>query len=228
MQANTTNLEKQAINAALQNLWEDAITLNLQILDKSPNNIGAKVRLGRAYLQTENFSKAVKAFQEVLKIDPINPIAQKNLKMAKDHKVEKNKNVSITAKSLIKEPGTAIETSFEVTDKKFDPTKCVPGETFELKIKKGSVEVFYEEKLIGAILDKNLITDLYNSKEKRAQLQISFIRHKDKFVVILIKANFPVFRAEKQDVRPYFKKGTIEEPELEMEGEEEETEYPEE
>ena len=36
-------------------------------------------------------------------------------------------------------------------------------------------------------------------------------------IYILIKCGLPIFKADKIDVRPYLKKGTIEEPEIEME-----------
>ena len=41
---------------------------------------------------------------------------------------------------------------------------------------------------------------------------------------VLIKASAPLFKPDKIDIRPYLRKGTIEEPEMDMEPEEEETE----
>ena len=43
-------------------------------------------------------------------------------------------------------------------------------------------------------------------------------------MVVLIKASAPIFKPDKVEIRPYLRKGTIEEPEMDIEPEEEETE----
>lgn len=83
MQINLPVLEKQAIKAALSENWKLAIELNKKILESTPNNLNSKIRLGRAYLANKDFTKATKMFKEVLKADPINPIALKNIELAK-------------------------------------------------------------------------------------------------------------------------------------------------
>ena len=37
-----------------------------------------------------------------------------------------------------------------------------------------------------------------------------------KIIKLIIKSTIPIFRSERQDVKPYIKKGSIDEPELEM------------
>lgn len=74
------NLRDQAIQNALENNWEEAIKINLEILEVNPKEIEALNRLGYAQMQANNFKKARETYSEVIKIDATNPIATKNLK----------------------------------------------------------------------------------------------------------------------------------------------------
>jgi tetratricopeptide (TPR) repeat protein len=76
----STNLHQQAIQAALSANWEQAVTLNQQILDVEPNNIDALNRAGRAYFELGNYSESKKHYHKALKCDPYNQIASKFLK----------------------------------------------------------------------------------------------------------------------------------------------------
>ncbi|GIW69706.1 MAG: hypothetical protein KatS3mg101_0453 [Patescibacteria group bacterium] len=73
MQLSLAILSKKAIEAALAHDWQKAIELNTQILEKYPNNLETKIRLGRALIQVKQFEKAKKIFKEVLAVDPIKP-----------------------------------------------------------------------------------------------------------------------------------------------------------
>jgi hypothetical protein len=54
---------------------------------------------------------------------------------------------------------------------------------------------------------------------------MTFIKWNEKEITVLIKTSIPVFKPDRVEIRPYLRKGTIEEPELEIELEgEEETE----
>ena len=67
MHANIPLLEKKAIKLALKEEWENVVKINNHILEEDSKNIKAKIRLGRAYLQTRRFKEAQNLFKEVLK-----------------------------------------------------------------------------------------------------------------------------------------------------------------
>lgn len=73
-------LERQAIKAAQEQKWDQAIEHNTKILEEDPRNISALNRLGFCYLQTQKSAKAKASYQAVLKIDPYNPIASKYMR----------------------------------------------------------------------------------------------------------------------------------------------------
>ena len=212
METNLAVLEKKAIDAALKNEWERALELNIQLLIRKPNDISTKIRLGKAQIQTRNFKKAIETFKDVLETDPINQIATKNLQIAKEGRVSKN---ALQTKKLIKEPGTAIE--IQVFNKK-KKLNLDTGEVLELHIKKSDVDVVKGKSIIGTVEDRDVVKSLNKAKNEKAQLEASFIKQKGNKVSILLVSSLSVFKADKQDIKPYFKKGTIEEEEPELEG----------
>ncbi|HET9946948.1 MAG TPA: tetratricopeptide repeat protein [Patescibacteria group bacterium] len=75
-----TPLKTQAIQIALTGNWEEAITLNQDILKEEPQDIDTLNRLAFAYTAMGKLKEARETYQKVLDIDNANPIAQKNLK----------------------------------------------------------------------------------------------------------------------------------------------------
>jgi tetratricopeptide (TPR) repeat protein len=219
-------LSKKAIEASLQLKWKEAINLNSSILKEYPNNIDAKIRLGRAYLQEKDFNKAKKIFKEVLKSDPINSLALKNFELAKNGKSEcpAGGTSHLNTRSLLKEPGTTHEARITMKTKTIHLDEFLSGEELPIKIKRKSIELFKIKKdkkiLIGEITDNYIVQRLSHAVDKNQRVCISYVRGKEQDIWLIIKASAPIFKPDKIEIRPYLKKGTIEEPELEIEIEE--------
>lgn len=106
----SSNLNTSAIDAALDSRWDEAIKLNKQILKLDPQSIDALNRSARAYMELGKANLAKKCYSEVLKIDPYNPIAVKNLKIVKAFKSNGLNPVSngvnkLSANLFLQEPG---------------------------------------------------------------------------------------------------------------------------
>lgn len=219
MQNTLNGLARQAIEAALKGDWKLAVEVNSQILEKEPKSFDAKIRLGRAYIQIGEFLKAKKIFKEVLEVDPINPIALKNLKLASDKKSDKKHPNPIDTRLLLKEPGTSTETNLVITAKRLMADDFVPGEVLELKIDKKLVSVYRhrkdEEYEIGR-LEGDIVNRINNAKNQSAEISASFLSGENKNIKIILKTSIPVFKAEKQDVRPYIKSGSLDEGDSEI------------
>ncbi len=220
MQDSVPVLTKKAIEASLKGKWQEAVSLNLSILDKNPKDIDAKVRLGRAYIQLKDFSKAKKMFKEVLQADPINQVALKNLKLATEGKVEPNGHTPVDPKSLIKEPGTTVEINLTLDAKRITSESFSPTENLDIKVTKKCAEFSKKDshgnfQPIGKY-EGDLINKLYSVKEKGGTLSANFVWGKDKDIRIIIRSSLPVFRDMRQEVKPYIKPGTFDEPEMEI------------
>ena len=85
----SSSLQHQAIEAALTLRWVDAVRLNRKILKLDPQNVDALSRQAKAYLELRKYALAKKYYSTVLKSDPYNPIALKNLKILKAIKISK-------------------------------------------------------------------------------------------------------------------------------------------
>jgi tetratricopeptide (TPR) repeat protein len=70
---------EEARRAALEGNWEEAVTLNLQIIDRFQKDAEAFNRLGRAYISLGNLDEAKEAYTKALRADPANLIARRNL-----------------------------------------------------------------------------------------------------------------------------------------------------
>lgn len=208
---NTIVLEKKAVSAALKQNWKLSIELNLKLLDKNPNDKKAKMRLGRSYLQTRDFPKAQKMFRAVLAVDPVNEIAKKNLELAKAKKKDKVNGNGDTIK-LIKEPGTTTMEVIELTDKKLTFDDFEPREELGIKVNLKSANILKKNKVIGKIISPDLIKRLNLAKKKRANIKVSFYNGKKNSIKIILTSDISVFKSERQELKPYMKKGTIDEP----------------
>jgi tetratricopeptide (TPR) repeat protein len=221
MQLNITQLAKKAVSAALKSDWPSAIKANLEILDKDPSNLEAKLRLGRAYIYTKEPNKAKRMFKEVLAIDPINQVALKNLTILKEDTPMIVSESNVKTDSLIKEPGTSVETQLQITAKGIKAENLTPGEQFTTKLNKTSIELIScagkSEIVVGVINDTDIASRLNSLTKLEGTFVVSYIKGKDKTITVLIKTSVPVFKSDKQDIRPYIKKGSLDEPDGEGE-----------
>ena len=71
---------QEAIVLAMQNRWQEAVTVKQSIIESFPTDIDACNRLGRAYMELGEFARAKEAYGRALELDPDNVIAQKNLR----------------------------------------------------------------------------------------------------------------------------------------------------
>lgn len=73
------DLAQKSISLALEGSWREAIKANKEILKENPSDTDTLNRLAKAYFESGNSAKAKSLCQKIIKIDPINSIAIKNL-----------------------------------------------------------------------------------------------------------------------------------------------------
>ena len=69
----------KAVTLALEGRWEEAATLNKELLELFPEDVESLNRLGKAYLELRRYSMARGAFGAAAAVAPHNTIAKKNL-----------------------------------------------------------------------------------------------------------------------------------------------------
>ncbi len=134
------NLSQLAIEAALSSNWEAALKLNKKILKSEPQNVDALARLARVNMELGKSSLAKKFYNEVLKFDPYNPIAIKNLKIIKSFKSNgqgnhTNGHIKLSPSLFLQEPGkTKVVSLLHVAEpQKLSLTFCGMGVGMVLK-----------------------------------------------------------------------------------------------
>lgn len=103
MNNNGSGLRRQAIAAAKNGNWQQAVELNQEIIDQNDSDLAALNRLGMAYLQLKKSRLAKRAFDQVLEIDKTNVIAKKQLARIKSKATVVAPTFS--NQSFIEEPG---------------------------------------------------------------------------------------------------------------------------
>jgi tetratricopeptide (TPR) repeat protein len=73
-------LADQAVRLAMQNQWQEAVDVNRQIIDLSPEEGDAWNRLGKALSELGRYTEARDAYNETLKLDAQNTIAVKQVR----------------------------------------------------------------------------------------------------------------------------------------------------
>jgi len=147
-----TPLKSQAIQTALVGDWNNAITLNQQILVEDPNDIDTLNRLAFAFLSLGQPKDAKDLYEKVLSLDMKNPIAIRNLKRLNDGKTMK---INIPLNNLfIEEPGkTKVIELLNVADKKVI-SHLRSGEMISLIIKRNKIfAIDMENTYIGMLPD---------------------------------------------------------------------------
>lgn len=77
--ARRRQLSQQAIALAMQSRWQEAAELNQHIVEMKSDDSQAYNRLGKAYTELGRISDARSAYEQALRSDPANLIAQRNL-----------------------------------------------------------------------------------------------------------------------------------------------------
>jgi tetratricopeptide (TPR) repeat protein len=101
---------KEAIDLAMQAHWQDAVTVNEELVQSFPDDVDSYNRLGRAYMELGKYSKAKEAYNKTIKLEPYNAIANRNLRRLNDLKETKKAPVEtdkVEPQQFIEEIGKA-------------------------------------------------------------------------------------------------------------------------
>lgn len=208
----------QAIQATIEGNWKLAITINEVLLEKNSLDIETLNRLAFAYTVTGQITQAKNAYKKVLEIDPLNPIALKNLKRLKNtaSSITNHTTTHLFTNMFIEENGkTKIVLLINTAPSKIIQSLQV-GQSLQFCVKRLKIFVLdNEEQYIGMLPDdisKRLIKfidggNLYEVyiKSIESNTVSIFIREKKRSHIFKDQATF--IAGEKHEA--LFKKGSI-------------------
>jgi len=198
---NLEKLEQTAIELSLAHQWEEAIKINKQIIRLDKTNIPALNRLGKAYLASNLKNKAEKIFKSVLKMDPNNKVAKKNL-------LEPSINSTTTFDTfdLIKEPGTSAYTNIKITGKSIKAKDLRIAQPLKVKVS-GKVSLYDENDNFVGYLSNDIATKITKNKIKDSEIKASVTGKKRGTISVLVKTDRSIFNSFKSDIIPFIGEG---------------------
>lgn len=227
---NIEQLEQQAINSAVNSRWEEAIEFNKQIIAQDENNIDAYLRLGFAYLQSNQIEQAKKYYKKALKLQPANQVANENLERIKILKEKTNKKdlgkqVSLDPNLFLEISGKTKSVILVNLGQKDILAQLTAGQEVFLQHKKRRIEVRTKNReYIGSLPDdisKRLSIFIkagstYTSYVKEANLNriVIFIREENKAAKVTRYTSFP------RNIQAQLEEMSLEEEQKEPEEEE--------
>lgn len=170
--ANTRNqkatkrqLVADALAAALEGRWEDAIELNDKIIERFPRDADARNRKGRALIELRQLNAARDAYSESLKADPANMIARRNLQRLEMlyTRSEGLPEGETTAKSSLPRSNVFIEEIGKTwVDELANPAELgqlaevSPGEQLNLQVVDSKVTVVSDDEVVLGEVDSRI------------------------------------------------------------------------
>lgn len=203
---NIDTLEQKAVEAAINLNWDQAINLNNEILQEFPDDIKTILRLGYAYLQKKEFSKAKMSYKMAFQYQPKHPVATEQIKKINilQGKVDllNNQTGTFDPNLFLEMPGKTKSIPLVQLGNKNDLTELSIGQELYIKIRKKKVELRTKEgKYIGAVpddLSKRLLSFLEDGsvyktfvKEALANKVILFIKEISKGPNVANITSFP-------------------------------------
>lgn len=138
----------EAIALAMDSRWQEAATVNRNILTLSDDNLDASNRLGKALLEIGDIDGARVAFDRSLVIDPENVIARKNADRLSGSSPAHAANAAGTRfaqKMFIGDSGKSAQVALLACATDSARPFISPGAPIELRAEQGTLAVFNQE-----------------------------------------------------------------------------------
>ncbi|MDE2026039.1 MAG: tetratricopeptide repeat protein [Patescibacteria group bacterium] len=216
---------QQAIHATLQGNWEQAITLNLELLKQNPKDVESLNRLAFAYSALGKNKEAKETYEKVLAIDELNTIALRNLKRLEGLGKKSTPQVFHLDNSMfLEEVGkTKVITLVNPAPSKL-LRRLQMGQPVILHIKRSKIFVLDETKEFLGMLPDNishrLIKFMDGGNQYEAYIRAAdehtasvFVRETKRATKYKHQPSFVTFETAKQSVVPKHKAQDLEEEE---------------
>jgi tetratricopeptide (TPR) repeat protein len=141
-------MTREAISLAMESRWQEAITVNRNILALSDEDLDASNRLGKSLLELGDVDGARIAFDRSLAIDPENVIARKNADRLSGSSSAQAANAAGTRfaqKMFIGDSGKSAQVTLLACATDSARPFISPGAPVELRTEQGTLAVFNQD-----------------------------------------------------------------------------------
>jgi len=214
---------EEAIQAALESRWEDALAINRALVERHGGDDETYNRIGKALTELGEHQPALEAYSQALQLNPLNVIAQKNVRKLQLLLDSREKlggaTGAIDVDLFAEEPG---KSALSV----LNPPKAgvvvvvAPGEVVELHIQDGGlqaqttagvvlgdVDSKIARRLVPLIASGNRYTAVV-ARVEESQIEI-IVREAFQSAENARRSSFPVSRQKREEFRPYAKESLL-------------------
>ncbi len=209
---------EESVKLAVAGRWQEAVTLNRELLKQIGGDIETHNRLGKALSELGQIGEARSAYQDALRLQPGNTIAVRNL-----NKLAVTEESAVTAPQPELRTSTFIEdsgTSSRVTLQAVDVARLGPlgtNDTLELEVKGNAVNVLSNGDYVG-MLDPKIGMRLSRLMKGGNEYAATVVSAEEPVLVMLQetlrhpsqkgKVSFPQAK-DSSGVRAYVRKGLM-------------------
>jgi tetratricopeptide (TPR) repeat protein len=212
---------EEAIQAALESRWADALEINRSLLERHGTDEDTQNRLGKALTELGRLDEALEAYSAALQLNPLNVIAQKNVRKLSSLRDQKDAlrgtTQAIDVELFTEEPGRSALTVLRPPHRAVS-VAVAPGDVVELHpsgaqllaetsrgVALGDVEPKVARRLVPLILSGNRYSAAVARVDETGEIEI-IIREVFQSPENARKSSFPMSRAGRRDeFRPYAK-----------------------
>ena len=191
------SLQNQAINTALTGDWKEAVVLNKNLVKDNPQDVDALSRLAFAFSILGKAKEARLTYQKVLKLDPLNSIALRNIKRIPTSSLNGDNGTYKLSNIFLEEPGkTKIVELLNIA-----PSEVInnlqTGQMLTLAVKRLKIFVLVGKQYVGMLPDdigKRLIKFMEGGNDYETYIKSA----NGKVIIIFIKETKRVVKFKDQ------------------------------
>lgn len=210
---------EEAIQAALESRWTDALAINRALIERHGEDDESCNRIGKALTEVGEPAQALEAYRRALALNPLNLIAQKNVRKL-EALLESREKLSgakgtIDVDLFAEEPGKSALTVLNPPKSRLTVT-VEPGETVELHIQDGGLQAQTARGVVLGEVDSKIARRLVPLIETGNRYTAAVARVEEGQIEVIVReafqsaenarrSSFPVSRQRREEFRPYAK-----------------------
>ncbi|MGD1034656.1 MAG: tetratricopeptide repeat protein [Candidatus Dormibacteria bacterium] len=210
---------EEAIQAALESRWQDAVAINRALIDRHGGDDETYNRIGKALTELGEHQPALDAYSQSLQLNPLNVIAQKNvrkLQLLLDSRAKLGgAKGAIDVDLFAEEPGKSALTVLN-PPRSGVVAVVAPGDVVELHLQDGGLQAQTTPGVVLGDVDSKIARRLVPligsgnrytavvARVEESQIEI-IIREAFQSTENARKSSFPVSRQKREEFRPYAK-----------------------
>jgi len=209
---------EEAIQAALESRWQDAVAINRALIDRHGGDDETYNRIGKALTELGEHQPALDAYSQSLQLNPLNVIAQKNvrkLQLLLDSRAKLGgAKGAIDVDLFAEEPGKSALTVLN-PPRSGVVAVVAPGDVVELHLQDGGLQAQTTPGVVLGDVDSKIARRLVPLIGSGNRYTAVVARVEESQIEIIIreafqstenrKSSFPVSRQKREEFRPYAK-----------------------